>query len=403
MRLFGRQDLLLVVGFSAALMIVFSQPIARLFDYAREVEKQSGLTLLPALFLLTGVLTLHQLVKKNQVQAQAAAAQTATEAAEKRAVELERLVAFGQTLGNALDFDAIRAAIANHLFAITGTDKVCVLVHHGASWRALTSEPAGIENDGQLAQVADRLVKQGSAGDPSGTLGFTLVVGGAPVGVLGFCPERGPLAVDRRRIFEAAAALLAVSVKNAQLFSEVRDNSVRDALTGANTRAHAMEVIDAELRRARLNQTTVSLVLFDLDRFKEINDTHGHLCGDAVLNAVGARMRDVLRGSDLKCRYGGEEFLVLLPETPLHGARRVAESLRREISERHVQWTGGSVSVSASFGIAQALPGEINVQALIRRADRALYRAKEDGRNCIRVEEETIDSALRTGSAQKAS
>jgi diguanylate cyclase (GGDEF)-like protein len=390
MRVFGKQDLLLVVGFSAALVIVFSRPISRLFDYARDVEQQSGLTLLPALFLLTGVLTLHQLVKKNQVQAQAAAAHTATEAAEKRAGELERLVTFGQALGRALDFDAIRNAIGDHLFPLAGTDKVWVLVHSGSSWQLLMGEPPGSDGDRPLSQLAERLVKQGSIADASGMLGFPLVVGGAPVGVLGILPEGGRLALDRRRIVEAAAALLAVSVKNAQLFREVRDNSVRDSLTGLNTRAHAMEVIDAELRRARRGQTPVSLILFDLDHFKEINDTHGHLCGDAVLHAVGDRMRDVLRGSDLKCRYGGEEFLVLLPETPLHGARRVAESLRREIAEREIQWSGGTLAVSASFGLTEALAGEVNVQALILRADRALYRAKEEGRNCIRVEQDEV-------------
>jgi diguanylate cyclase (GGDEF)-like protein len=402
MRVFGRQDLLLLVGFSAAFVIVFSKPISRLFDYAREVEQQSGLTLLPALFLLTGVLTLHQLVKKNQVQAQAAAAQIAIEAAEKRAGELERLGSFGQALGRALDFDAIRVAIGHHLFAVAGTDKVWVLVHSGSSWLPLIGEPPGTDNDKQLSQLAEQLVKQGSMPDASGTLGFPLVVGGAPVGVLGIRTENGQLALDRRRIVEAAAALLAVSVKNAQLFHEVRDNSVRDSLTGLNTRAHAMQVIDAELRRARRGQTPVSLILFDLDHFKEINDTHGHLCGDAVLHAIGGRMRDVLRGSDLKCRYGGEEFLVLLPETPLHGARRVAETLRREISEREIQWSGGALTISASFGVTEALSGEVNVQGLIRRADRALYRAKEEGRNCIRVEVDE-DTAASDTSASLAS
>jgi diguanylate cyclase (GGDEF)-like protein len=402
MRVVGKQNLLLLVGFSTALVIVFSKPIARLFDYAREVEQQSGLTLLPALFLLTGVLTLHQLVKKNQSQAQAAAAQVATDAAEKRAGELERLVSFGQALGRALDFDAIRVAIGHHLFAVAGTDKVWVLVNTGSSWQPLMGEPPGTDNDKQLSQFAEELVKQGLRAD--GTLGFPLVVGGAPVGVLGIRPEGGHLDLSRRRILEAAAALLAVSVKNAQLFREVCDNSVRDSLTGINTRAHAMEVIDAELRRARRGQTPVSLILFDLDHFKEINDTHGHLCGDAVLNAIGARIRDVLRGSDLKCRYGGEEFLVLLPETPLHGARRVAETLRREIAERAIQWSGGSVTISASFGITEALTGELNVQALIRRADRALYRAKEEGRNCIRVEHEEVrDSSSLETSVNRAS
>ena len=101
------------------------------------------------------------------------------------------------------------------------------------------------------------------------------------------------------------------------------------------------------------------------------------------------RMREVLRGSDLKCRYGGEEFLVLLPETPLHGARRVAETIRREIAERPVPWSGEGLTITASFGIAQTLPSEVNVQAVIARAAKALYRAKDDGRNCVRVAAET--------------
>ena len=127
------------------------------------------------------------------------------------------------------------------------------------------------------------------------------------------------------------------------------------------------------------------MIMFDLDHFKDVNDRYGHLCGDAVLSAVGKRMKEVLRGSDLKCRYGGEEFLVLLPETPLHGARRVAETLRREIAERPVPWAGEGLTVTASFGLAQTMPGEVNVQAVIARADQALYRAKDDGRNCVRI------------------
>lgn len=156
-------------------------------------------------------------------------------------------------------------------------------------------------------------------------------------------------------------------------------------MTGCFTKAHALEVIDAELRRARRSQTPVTMIMFDIDHFKDVNDRHGHLCGDAVLSTIGKRMKDVLRGSDLKCRYGGEEFLVLLPETPLHGARRVAETLRREIAERPVPWAGEALTITASFGLAQTLPGEVNVEAVIARADQALYRAKDDGRNCVRI------------------
>ena len=129
--------------------------------------------------------------------------------------------------------------------------------------------------------------------------------------------------------------------------------------------------------------------MFDIDRFKDINDRYGHLCGDAVLSAVGAKMREVLRGSDLKCRYGGEEFLVLLPETPLEGAKRVADTLRRELADMPINWKGEIVPVTASFGVSVALPAEIDGKALIARADAALYRAKDQGRNCVRLSMET--------------
>jgi two-component system cell cycle response regulator len=129
----------------------------------------------------------------------------------------------------------------------------------------------------------------------------------------------------------------------------------------------------------------VSAIMFDLDQFKSINDTQGHLAGDSVLVAVGTRMRSVLRGSDLKCRYGGEEFLIVLPDTPLEGARRVAESLRRDIEAHSVRWGQGEIRATASFGVATNVPGEIDSLSLVSRADAAMYHAKEGGRNCVRI------------------
>ncbi len=393
MNLFGRQDLLLIAAFTAAVVIVFSTSISRLLDYVREIEHRSGLTLLPALVLLTGAFVLHQVLRNHQQQAKAVAAELTAKEAEHRAEALERLVAFGQALGRALDFDSIRAAVTKHLPAIAGTENIWVLVQQGAEWHALQGDTRGAEHVLQWGELAEQLLSNG----PDQTLtnhtdrpvGFPLIVAGKPVGVLGVRPGGGVLAQDRRRILEAAAALLAVSVKNSQLFREVRDNSVRDALTGCFTRGHAIEIIDAELRRARRTQMPVTLIMFDLDHFKDVNDRYGHLCGDAVLSTVGKRMRDVLRGSDVKCRYGGEEFLVLLPDTPLHGARRVADTLRREIADRPILWAGEGLTVTASFGLAQTMPGEVNVEAVIARADHALYRAKDDGRNCVRIASET--------------
>lgn len=391
MKIFGSQDLLLIAALTTALVIVFSSSISRGLDYVREIERQSGLTLLPALVLLTAAFFFHQYRRNHQQQAKAHAAELATRDAEHRAEELERLVAFGQAMGRALDFDSIRVAVGQHLPALAGTDKVWVLVQQGSEWFALSGDTRGAEDVLQWGDLAEQLLATRATEGAESTdraIGFPLIVGGSAMGVLGV-RTAGKLPADRRRIIEAAAALLAVSVKNAQLFREVKDNSVKDALTGCFTRAHSIDVIDAELRRARRSQTPVSMIMFDLDHFKDINDRYGHLCGDAVLNSVGKRMREVLRGSDLKCRYGGEEFLVLLPETPLHGARRVAETLRREIAERPVPWAGEALTVTASFGLAQTMPGEVNVQAIIARADQALYRAKDDGRNCVRIAAET--------------
>ncbi len=391
MRIFGRQDMLLIAALTTALVIVFSSSISRGLDYAREIERQSGLTLVPALVLLTGAFFFHQYRRNHMQQARAEAAMLATRDAEHRAEELERLVGFGQALGRSLDFDSIRVAVSQHLPQLAGTDKVWVLVQDGSEWQALAGDTRGAEEVLQWGDLAEQLLAGGATEGTEGTpreLGFPLIVAGKANGVLGVRTS-GALAADRRRIIEAAAALLAVSIKNAQLFREVKDNSVKDGLTGCFTRGHAIEVIDAELRRARRSQTPVSMIMFDLDHFKDVNDRYGHLCGDAVLSAVGKRMKEVLRGSDLKCRYGGEEFLVLLPETPLHGARRVAETLRREIAERPVPWSGEGLTVTASFGLAQTMPGEVNVQAVIARADQALYRAKDDGRNCVRIAAET--------------
>jgi len=192
-----------------------------------------------------------------------------------------------------------------------------------------------------------------------------MTAGGHAVGVLGLPETAGPFTENRWRVLAATAALLGIALRNAQLFQEMREHSLRDGLTGCFNRTHALEVLDVELRRARRSRQPLSLIMFDLDHFKDVNDRYGHLCGDAVLAAVGVRMRDVLRGSDLKCRYGSEEFLVLLPETPLEGATRVADSLRRELAGLPIHWKDETLSITASFGVTMALPSEIDSEASI--------------------------------------
>jgi two-component system cell cycle response regulator len=181
----------------------------------------------------------------------------------------------------------------------------------------------------------------------------------------------------------SAATLIATATRNVQLTCELEENAVYDGLTGCLNKAHSMRVLQTELQRARRQQAPLALIMLDLDHFKSVNDTYGHLCGDAILAAVGQRIRDVLRNTDTKCRYGGEEFMVMLPDTPRPGALHVAESLRAQLAEVSVTWNGERVSLTGSVGLAMAMPKEVDPISLIGRADAALYRAKSGGRDRV--------------------
>ena len=390
---------MLLFGLALALIVVFARPIRYLLDLARDVENSLGLALVPALIILTGVFLFHQQGKRQEAKAQAAAAEANAQQAEARATELERLLNFGQALGRSLDTEAIRDVVLHHLPKLTGTDDAWVLVRSAGRWEALagTFHESRREVERAREHLADRLLSSQSSQTSwsagavveDGQICLPLTAGGHLVGVMGISEDA--FAEGKRRTVAMAAALLAICIRNAQLFTEVRDNSLRDGLTGCFNRTHAIEVIDTELRRARRSQMPVSLIMFDIDRFKNINDQHGHLGGDAVLAVIGARMRELLRSSDLKCRYGGEEFLVLLPETALEGAKRVADTLRRELADTAIPWQNETIAITASFGVTTALPSEVDSQALIARADAALYRAKDQGRNCVRL---SIESAV---------
>ena len=125
----------------------------------------------------------------------------------------------------------------------------------------------------------------------------------------------------------------------------------------------------------------LSILMFDIDHFKSINDQLGHLRGDDLLRAVGAQLTRVFRATDVRCRYGGDEFLVILLGTPLLGAQQAAENLRREIQTLAMVAGDRTVPVTASIGVASAASAEMDVTALIERADEALYQAKRSGRN----------------------
>ncbi len=163
------------------------------------------------------------------------------------------------------------------------------------------------------------------------------------------------------------------------LEEELRRLAVTDPLTGAFNRRHLMETMEVEARRACRHGRPVALIMFDLDGFKAINDTRGHDQGDAVLTAVAAQMRERLRHTDILARWGGEEFMILLPETTLAQAAALAEFLRVGL---HTLTDSGIGPVTASFGVAEYRPAE-TLDQWLKRVDDLVFQAKRDGRDRV--------------------
>lgn len=165
--------------------------------------------------------------------------------------------------------------------------------------------------------------------------------------------------------------------------------STLDALTGVANRMTTLAFLEKQVDLARRHRRALSLVLMDLDHFKEINDTRGHLAGDAVLKRFGALALKRLRASDHVGRIGGEEFLIVLPETGGREAYRVAEDLREALAAQPFEGETlgpGILRVTASFGVAELQDRDSSVGALLARADVALYRAKALGRNRVELD-----------------
>ncbi len=169
-----------------------------------------------------------------------------------------------------------------------------------------------------------------------------------------------------------------------QLLGQLEDLAKLDDLTGVNNRRYFNELANRELYRLQRYGSALSFILLDLDHFKRINDTYGHPAGDAALQIVARTCREMLRLSDIVGRYGGEEFIILLPETEPAAATRVAQKLRLALEQQRIQYEEHSFGVTASFGVAGVVSsGNISLEELFRCADRAVYEAKETGRNRV--------------------
>ena len=212
-----------------------------------------------------------------------------------------------------------------------------------------------------------------------------LRVRGATIGVLEVVNKlRGDFDKDDLALIETLTASAAIAIDNARLFEEVQRLAVTDELTGVYNRRYFEQQLRSEFQRARRYARPLALLMLDLDYFKPVNDCYGHMAGDAVLAAFAALVRANVRETDVVTRYGGDEFAVILPETDLAGALSVAEKVLRMVAAHPITYEECVHRITVSGG-AVALPdlNPADRKELVRLADQALYRAKQQGRNRV--------------------
>jgi diguanylate cyclase (GGDEF)-like protein len=278
---------------------------------------------------------------------------------DERARLRDAITRFGEALAASHDTPQLLKVIAEAAMEATGATGARIVADGGES----------VES-GELSEAGETLELPVTAGRE--TFGTLTLVG-------------RHFTVEQRMTASSLASHAAIALENARLHRIVERQALVDGLTGVANRRHCEEALTSEISRADRLGTTLTLVLADLDDFKAINDEHGHAAGDDVLREFAAVLRATLRDSDLAGRWGGEEFLLLLPGADAVGGAQLADRVRASLAERSFAGNEGAVvSVTCSFGVAQHEPGG-NERDLFAAADRALYRAKREGKNRVEL------------------
>ncbi|HYX68669.1 MAG TPA: diguanylate cyclase [Terriglobales bacterium] len=247
----------------------------------------------------------------------------------------------------------------------------------GLSWQALASRKTIVANDaptmpGYVAGFQEAVSE----------ICLPLISFGQTVGVLVLESGRaGAFEETDAQPLESVADIVATAIQNARYFDRVRQLAFLDGLTGIFNRRHFEQRISEELGRSDRYPSGWSMIMIDIDHFKKLNDEFGHLLGDEVLRQVSSLLAQQLRAPDVVCRYGGEEFGILLPETVGQGAMNVAEKLRRAVES--FRFPGVPRPVTISAGVAEFPKNGKNRDELVKAADAALYVAKQGGRNRV--------------------
>ncbi|MES2403606.1 MAG: diguanylate cyclase [Pseudomonadota bacterium] len=265
-------------------------------------------------------------------------------------------------------------------WGVRGSDLGGAIFAPDDCWALRRSQPHPGDDD-HTAPVCPHLAHAGVTADHM--LCLPLNSQGQVLGVLSLCTP-ALIAQDTRRLAMTAADQLALALANLQLQASLRTQSIRDPLTNLFNRRYLEASLPRELLRAERRKGGLSVLMFDLDHFKRYNDTQGHDAGDALLSAFGALLAQSCRGEDMPCRFGGEEFTLVLTDANHAQARERADAIRKATSELVVHYRAGTLPpATVSIGVASYPEHGATPEALLRMADQALYRAKQLGRNVV--------------------
>jgi diguanylate cyclase (GGDEF)-like protein len=269
----------------------------------------------------------------------------------------------------------VRDALAHFGEALAATHDAKQLLRVVAATAAEATSARG----SRIVSADGSVVTSGDADGDGDRLILPLTAAGEQFGTLELVGDS--FSKEQRMNAASLAAHAVVALENARLHGMVERQALVDGLTGLANRRAAADALHAEAARAERLDTPLSVVLADIDGFKEVNDVHGHAVGDEVLRAFADVLRETLRESDVAGRWGGEEFLLLLPGADEEGAAQLADRVRVGLAARSTPSVPG-LRVTASFGVAE-YAGESNTEQLVAAADSALYRAKRSGRNRV--------------------
>jgi diguanylate cyclase (GGDEF)-like protein len=193
----------------------------------------------------------------------------------------------------------------------------------------------------------------------------------------------GPLRDIERQMISILANQFTLALQRLRLYETLQGQSITDSLTSVYNRRYFYDLLGKEVQRARRYRRPLSLLMADIDNFKQINDRYGHLLGDAVLQHVARHLKDSLRATDIVARYGGDEFAALMPEVEKVRALKAAGRVLQEMKSHGVETDAGLLTITLSIGVAEFSETDQDVSDLVKKADEALYRAKAEGRNRV--------------------